>query len=270
MANKTWYFKQSVIDQINAAGTENGPQSWGTPSWLGTVKNIQLTFVNDVPTVQQSSIEGVLVESESYVEFQNGDKYYFPYFGFSRNPETPELQIYNGELAFPLKQGSPNRLEFEAKRFSPFDWLYCGPANNANEFDLQLELNSIAYPNALEVILPRESIAGVVENVLLLSPTPPVGNSGGGGASSDQNPTSSTMVDDKVVGLVSVNPKTTAVTMNGQPLPVGSMVKNSVTGQKFYKNGNGVNDFIAIEITPPVEWGWSEGGSVAWAILQNL
>ena len=267
---KTWYFKQSLIDLINAAGTENGPQSWGSPSWLGTVKNIQITFINDIPSVQNQTLYGdnTIVELESYIEFENGTKVCFPYFTIAKNPSTPELQVYNGELAFPLSQLA-NRLEVTIKTGGYLDYIYFGPANQAYEFDLQIELGSIPGSGSLEVLLPRESISGVVENVLLLSPTPPAGN--GGGSASDQNLTTSVSVSGgKIVGVVSVDPTTTAVTVGGQPLPEGSVVKNSSSGQKFIKVSGGATSFVAIEVMPDADWGWSSAAAEAWEILQNL
>lgn len=77
------------------------------------------------------------------------------------------------------------------------------------------------------------------------------------------------VVGSVVVGVVEVNPTTTAILVNDQPLPVNSVVK-STTGQKFIKVEGDATAFVAIEVIPPTEWGWSQEGLDAWAILQNL
>jgi hypothetical protein len=91
------------------------------------------------------------------------------------------------------------------------------------------------------------------------------------GASSDQNLLSSAILEGGVtIGTVSVDPRTTAVTSNGQALVVGSVLKNTTTGQKYYKFGAGTMDFAAIPITPPAEWGWDASANEAWAVLNSF
>lgn len=71
------------------------------------------------------------------------------------------------------------------------------------------------------------------------------------------------------IATVSVNPITSNVLLNGQPLPEGSVLRNSTDGQKFLKSGPGVNDFGAIEISPKTAWNLSEAGDAAWSYLQD-
>ena len=53
------------------------------------------------------------------------------------------------------------------------------------------------------------------------------------------------------------------------PLPAGSVIRNLATTQKYLKHAGDSKAFIAIEVTPKPEWGFSSGGSVAWSVLQD-
>lgn len=72
------------------------------------------------------------------------------------------------------------------------------------------------------------------------------------------------------VATVNVNPITIEVTINGQPLPSGSVLRNSLTNQKFVKIEGGVKSFLAIEIEPKNSWAFTPTGNAAWEILQAL
>lgn len=78
------------------------------------------------------------------------------------------------------------------------------------------------------------------------------------------------IVGSTVVGAIAVDPTTTPILVNNQPLPVNSVLKNASTGQKYIKVEGGATAFVAIEVIPPTEWGWSQEGIDAWAVLQNL
>jgi hypothetical protein len=78
------------------------------------------------------------------------------------------------------------------------------------------------------------------------------------------------LVGSVAVGTVVADPRTAGVTYNGNPLPVGSVLRNTTDGQKFIAGGTSITDFLAIEITPPAAWGYSAGGEAAWAVLQAL
>lgn len=73
----------------------------------------------------------------------------------------------------------------------------------------------------------------------------------------------------KIIGQVTGNPtESPGVTYNSNPLPAGSVVRNTVDGQKFIAGGASATDFVAIPITPKVGWTWLTGSS-AWEVLQN-
>jgi photosystem II stability/assembly factor-like uncharacterized protein len=77
------------------------------------------------------------------------------------------------------------------------------------------------------------------------------------------------LVGSVAVGTITEDPRTAGgVTYNGNPLPAGSVLRNTTDGQKFIAGGTSATDFAAIEITPPAAWGFSAGGGVAWATLQ--
>lgn len=89
--------------------------------------------------------------------------------------------------------------------------------------------------------------------------------------------TSITLSDGKVYAEITVDPRTMPVTQaDGSPLPEGSVLKNASSGQKYYKltnspaSGSATTNFVAIELVPPEEWGWSEAAAAAWEVLQGF
>lgn len=82
------------------------------------------------------------------------------------------------------------------------------------------------------------------------------------------------LLDGKVIGTVTVDPRTTAITTIidevEQFLPTGSIIRNTTTGQKFIKIDGDEFAYNAILIAPPAEWGWSQEGIDAWAVLQSF
>lgn len=74
----------------------------------------------------------------------------------------------------------------------------------------------------------------------------------------------------KAVASVAVDPREVAVTLNGAALPQGSVIKNTVTGQKFMKSAGGELAFVAVELVPKAEWSWSADGEAAWEVLQGF
>jgi hypothetical protein len=85
------------------------------------------------------------------------------------------------------------------------------------------------------------------------------------------NPANLPMTSNGVaVASIAIDPTTVPVTINGQPLPSGSVLRNISTGQKFVKVEGGALNFVAIEVEPKVSWGWSASGDAAWEILQAL
>jgi surface protein len=77
------------------------------------------------------------------------------------------------------------------------------------------------------------------------------------------------LVGDKVIGVITVDPRTDGVLYNGQPLPAGSVLRNTDGGQKFIAGGTSSTDFTAIEVAPKSEWDWDSSAEAAWEVLQN-
>jgi hypothetical protein len=73
-----------------------------------------------------------------------------------------------------------------------------------------------------------------------------------------------------VVLTIAADPTANLLQYNGQSLPNGSLVKNSITGQKFIKISGGATSYQAIELSPKVDWSWSASGSIVWQNLQNI
>lgn len=89
--------------------------------------------------------------------------------------------------------------------------------------------------------------------------------------------TSITLSDGKVYAEITIDPRVMPVTQaDGSPLPEGSVLKNASSGQKYYKltnspaSGSATTNFVAIELVPPEEWGWSEAAAAAWEVLQGF
>lgn len=74
----------------------------------------------------------------------------------------------------------------------------------------------------------------------------------------------------KAVASIAVDPRVVPVTLGGQALSEGSVIRNTVSGQKFMKSAGGVNAFVAIELTPKAAWSWSASANAAWEILQGF
>lgn len=72
-----------------------------------------------------------------------------------------------------------------------------------------------------------------------------------------------------VVAAITVDPTTIPVTVNGQPLPDGSILRNTTTGQKFYKISGGVSNYLPIPVIPDPTWSFGSTVDEAWEILQN-
>lgn len=78
------------------------------------------------------------------------------------------------------------------------------------------------------------------------------------------------MAAGKVITSAAVNPQQIPVTLNGQPLPTGSVIRNTATGQKFVKVDGGSMSYLAIDVEPKTAWGWSPSADALWEILQSL
>jgi hypothetical protein len=72
-----------------------------------------------------------------------------------------------------------------------------------------------------------------------------------------------------VVAELNLDPTTNSVTYGGQPLPNGSVLRNTANGQKFLKVTGDSKAFTAIEVTPKAEWNYSTGADAAWEVLQD-
>lgn len=80
------------------------------------------------------------------------------------------------------------------------------------------------------------------------------------------------LIKGKVVCETVLDPLTEELTYENQSglqveLPVGSVVRNTVTGQKYIKKTVG---YVVISQTLDPALGLGEAGDIAWAILQDL
>lgn len=72
-----------------------------------------------------------------------------------------------------------------------------------------------------------------------------------------------------VVAVVAADPTVVEVLYSGLPLPTGSVLRNTLTGQKFIKTTGNSLTYGAIPITPELSWGWLFGYE-AWELLQDM
>lgn len=80
------------------------------------------------------------------------------------------------------------------------------------------------------------------------------------------------LVKGRVVAETTADPLTEELTYENESsvqvaLPVGSVVRNTTTGQKFIKKAVG---YLAIAQTLDPALGLGEAGDIAWALLQDL
>jgi hypothetical protein len=83
-------------------------------------------------------------------------------------------------------------------------------------------------------------------------------------------PTNVVLVGGKVVGEVEVDPTANDVKYNDAALPVGSLLRNTITGFKYLKSDTGVRDFVEIPDVVNPDWRLAAGANAAWAILQSM
>lgn len=98
-----------------------------------------------------------------------------------------------------------------------------------------------------------------------------IGETEAGGIELDpESPDVEVLPNGNVLASVTVDPTIEAVIFNGQPLPEGSVLRNTSTTQKFIKNSGALaTDFTPIEITPKSEWSFNAVGVAAWGYLQS-
>lgn len=269
MSGIKWSLSQAYIDALNDPSTRADAVNWS-----GTVNSVQIATV-DGQLPSQSNLDLI----ESYIQV-NGTKYYFtdmPYifsagFNFSGNALVMYADATTEVKGIIPEQGVIN--EFTAQGWDRLKIILTAPTD--------FRMVAATIPNAPAVYF-NEGVA--------YQPVPGStysagggsgggsgegsgGGSGGGGGSSTTPVSGAVIVGGKAVGTVSVDPRTTPVrvTIGGveQALPAGSVVRNTVTGQKFLKVAGGEMEFAAISITPPAEWSWSAAGVEAWAVLQGF
>lgn len=75
----------------------------------------------------------------------------------------------------------------------------------------------------------------------------------------------------QAIAVLSINPTLVSLkTSDGQPLQPGSVIRNSETGQKFFKVAGDEYAYLEIEVDAKQEWNWSPMGDALWSILQGL
>lgn len=297
----TYIAPQTLIDGLNSGSLLFENQSNVLNTRRGQIKSLQFTVLdsNLQSWLANPSSSGILLETESFVELNDGTKIFLgalsritsgyisgapetaAYLDSSLNLNMPvSINSISGNIkkvGFYFSQTGTNNFEIYIETPPPpydgVDFLsnpdktvgfYGEYAPTEITWSSLVNLDSFTNPDTqlmqYGVVFTRSTGGGSGSG----------GSGSGGGTTSDQNLTSSIATSDgKVVGLVSVDPRTTEVTVDGQALPEGSVVRNSVTGQKFLKFGTQKTEFIAIETEPLQEWGWDESVNEYWEDLQN-
>lgn len=82
-------------------------------------------------------------------------------------------------------------------------------------------------------------------------------------------PTNIRTVGTKILGDITVDPTTSAVIMpNTSSIPTGSVLRNTLTNNKYLKTSSGLYSYDTIPATPDPSWSWTTA-SAAWSTLQN-
>lgn len=77
-----------------------------------------------------------------------------------------------------------------------------------------------------------------------------------------------TAVDDKYLIDVAADPTIVSVTINTLDVPQGSVVRNTLSSQKFFKDYGHNMNYVQIPIVPMLDWNLGDAANTAWEILQ--
>jgi hypothetical protein len=253
----TFYYPSSVIDVLNS-GTLLDDYGNGTSSYnsiKGNIKLAKVQFTNFDPSQLGGGTFFTVSPTETYIELLDGTKYYMGETGYSVGL-TASVNG-NGDLEIIPESG----FNFSVYQFSTIPYCEIGLYEDSTVyfgFDLTSAIQGVQL-----------GYFPLTDGKLVLSSTVQTGTGGGGGGGGDQ-PSGPGMYDGKVIMTVEADPTQTEVLYDNQPLPEGSIVKLSATGQKFVKLSGESTAFQAIEIVPPAEWNWNQEGVDAWADLQSF
>lgn len=85
----------------------------------------------------------------------------------------------------------------------------------------------------------------------------------------DLLPANVIIMDGKIIANIAISPIVNEITYNNLPLPTGSVLRDTVTHQKFLKITGDVNAYFAIPIVPKAVWDWALAADAKWEVLNN-
>jgi hypothetical protein len=269
VAKKTWKLTSEYISAFNNSTTDV------IQEWNLTVQDIAITTLDgEIPNVSNIDF------TETYVRFTNNTTLMFNSFsqtdtdtnlvitnhvfgntpGFLKIPIGTEFNGPDGYLKFGFSGSglaTLPKLEIvvNASGYRLAAIPYIEPSQiDPGEPQANWTLDLVTRPNFQQVYRP------FVYSMQFTEPS----NSPGSGSNS-------AMYNGRYIMTATADPTQTPLLVNGQPLPVGSVVK--VGSQKYFKTEvNGVNEplaFMVIVQTPPEEWGWNATGVEGWEDLQG-
>jgi len=275
---KTWKLSSSAIAKLNSIDNLIQDYSYiAQGKQLRVIEELQITTIDgQLPRLAVSRYASnndyynKLIETTSNIDLTNS---YIKFDGqtvpiWLMNNGVPSLGpslVQSGNNNFTFGQFSiySNSLSIEFDGYGSPNYVYLSiykPDEEPDNFTLELYYE---YPDSEYMDLYQKFNLNEFEFI----DTANISNGGGGSGS---NVTNLVTIGGKAVGLVSVNPTATEVLVNGQQLPIGSVLKNSVTGQKFLKVEGSSTSFVSIELSPKVSWDWTAESNAAWAVLQSL
>lgn len=208
--------------------------------------------------------------SAAYIEHEWQGQVYTSSPILDQNAGITNLRLgENGELVFDAQSGY-NSTDFKDVNGTSIILALGIDAGNIIVSSLLVKPGELGIP-------PGSLGAGVLLQKFGPETTPLIlssGSSGSGGGSGGGSgvslPSATSVVGGKAVATVSVNPTLVEVTLSGQALPVGSILRNSSEGgKKYLKIAGGATAFKSISVQPDVSWNWDADGAAAWAVLQN-
>lgn len=251
---KTYYFPIEVLNALNAAPLIGGTQEL---PFRGQIKSIRTKFL--MPDV--SSLNATMlyypIFVDAKVELLDGS---LTTFDACMNANYVQFTEIGNTIQFNFTASENTALEF-IDQYNYFKLFTTTPT----QFILMLE--GSFNPNGDTMI----RVDNTIGNTITLSQTPVIwSNNNNGGGNSGGDLIDFININGKIVANVTVDPTVTAVTYNGgSALPVGSVIKNSVTNQKFLKISGDMKAFHAIPVTAKSEWSWSSEGIDDWDTLQS-
>jgi hypothetical protein len=228
-----WKINQSLIDGLVSKG------------YAGLEEIVVETTDSNIPTYSGGTPQNINL-SGSYIK-ESGTKYYMNDAGngdMIGSTQSGSDWVSSSNVGFncgwKFPGASAEKVTINQNGFWGIDYLWVFTGDEESQ-----------EPSYTTTIIPGVTIIASI-------PPPPA-----------VEPTNVVLVGGKVVGEVEVDPTANDVKYNDAALPVGSLLRNTITGFKYLKSDTGVRDFVEIPDVVNPDWRLAAGANAAWAILQS-